>query len=85
MHATAVILMDDAHSGAEGPWDHATRLERIAVGNGTEKVPLKFVGVADPNIDKARAVIAGRASQVVAVVAVFSSHSTHAFAGQHQR
>jgi len=41
--------------GAEGPWDHASRLEALAAKFGVE-----FVGVADPLKDKARSVIDGR-------------------------
>jgi predicted dehydrogenase len=38
--------------GAEGPWDHASRLERLE--------GLEVVGVADPDEARARAALAGR-------------------------
>lgn len=38
--------------GGEGPWDHASRLERIG--------GVRVVGVADPDVGKARAALASR-------------------------
>ena len=38
--------------GAEGPWDHATRLEKMT--------GLQFVGIADPLTEKAEEVLAVR-------------------------
>lgn len=38
--------------GGEGPWDHASRFERIA--------GIRFVGAADPNLARARAAVARR-------------------------
>lgn len=35
---------------SQGPWDHATRVERLA-GEG---MPLDIVGVVDPAVDKVR-------------------------------
>lgn len=46
-----------AAGGAEGPWDHATRLEALA-----QRFNLHFVGVADPLTEKAAGVVKKRAA-----------------------
>lgn len=38
--------------GGEGPWDHASRVEKIG--------GLEVVGIADPNVDRAQAVLSRR-------------------------
>lgn len=52
--------------GAEGPWDHASRLEQI------EGVRLR--GVADPNTDKARKQLEGRSGPMYAPTRVFEDY-----------
>ena len=40
--------------GAEGPWDHSIRLEKLG--------GVKVVGIADPDLPKAKAVLAEKLS-----------------------
>ena len=55
---TAAAPARHAHTGgAEGPWDHATRLEALA-----QRFNLHFVGVADPLTEKAAGVVKARAA-----------------------
>ncbi len=50
--------------GGEGPWDHASRLERIE--------GLKVVGVADPDVERARRKLDQRSSHMYEGAEVFS-------------
>lgn len=52
--------------GAEGPWDHASRLEQIG--------GVKVCGVADPDTEKARRQLAARESAMYEQASVFADY-----------
>lgn len=52
--------------GGEGPWDHATRLEKLG--------GMVLVGVADPNTERAQARLAARSGAMVAGTRVYADY-----------
>jgi predicted dehydrogenase len=52
--------------GGEGPWDHASRLEKIE--------GLEVVGIADPNVARAREKLAERSHEMYGKAEIFSDY-----------
>ncbi|HIJ74555.1 MAG TPA: Gfo/Idh/MocA family oxidoreductase, partial [Candidatus Hydrogenedentes bacterium] len=54
--------------GGEGPWDHASRLERLG--------GVRVVGVADPDTGRAKAQLAKREGPMYRDARVYADHRT---------